>query len=219
MNEKEIESSLRIASEGDVPQLLSLCHQIHDEIGAHPWSESKVCSMIWRGVTRDRALFGVIGPPDDIKAMILLSVESVWYSDHEILLELLNFVREDSRKSNYADQLIEFGKRTSDELGIELHIGIMSHKRLAAKERLYGRHLLKAGTFFVHSAEKIAEAEAEKPSRQEALDKLSSIVFERLEWSPHHRPPFSEQTDEVKSRYRRTVKNILKQTDLTFMAG
>src|ERR1700742_1984887 len=101
MNENEIESSLRIASEGDVPQLLSLCHQIHDEIGAHPWSESKVCAMVWRGVTRDRALFGVIGPPDDIKAMILLSVESIWYSDDEILLELLNFVREDARKSNY----------------------------------------------------------------------------------------------------------------------
>lgn len=157
------ETAVRIATLEDEMGLLNLCQLMHVEQGAHPLNWQKVIPMIRRATTRNAAMAGVIGDPDDIKAGILLLLDPIWYSDDFQLLELFAFVREDSRRSDYAKRLIAFGKQAADELQIDLTIGIYSNIRTEAKCRLYERQLDKAGYFFIHHPKR-----AEAPSSDRA---------------------------------------------------
>src|SRR5271154_420872 len=114
------ETVIRTATSADEGGLLNLCKLMHEEQGAHPLNWNKVVPMIRRATTRQGAMAGVIGTPDNIKAGILLYLDPIWYSDDFQLLELFNFVREDSRKSDYAKRMIEFAKSASDKLQIDL---------------------------------------------------------------------------------------------------
>jgi GNAT superfamily N-acetyltransferase len=147
----DVATTLRIASPGDFFGILPLCQMVHDEIGQHPYSEEKVKRLVWRAVSRDNAIMGVIGAPDDIRAMIMLTIDEVYYSSENQLYELWNFVRPDSRKSDFAKQLLQFAKNCSDALGIDLTIGIFTNDRLEAKARLYDRMFKqRAGVFYAY---------------------------------------------------------------------
>lgn len=114
--------------------------------------------MIQRAVAQQGAIIGVIGKSDDLRGMILLLIDPVWYSDEFQLLEIFNFVREDSRRSSFARDLINYAKRCADETGLDLTIGVLSNVRMAAKVRLYSRLLPKGGEFFVYSPSRLAKA-------------------------------------------------------------
>lgn len=146
------DDEIRIATPDDFQEIFRVCCLLHKENGQHSFSEWKVRHIIWKGVNRDDAIIGIIGEPKNIKAIIYLVVDRVYYSDECQLLELWNFVRPDCRKTDYAKRMIKFAKRCADETGLHLTIGIISDDRLAAKERLYARLLPKGGTFFVYRA-------------------------------------------------------------------
>lgn len=150
VDEFDSATALRVATEQDFFEILRLCHLLHDENAQHPLDEEKVRLLIWRGVSKDNALIGVIGPSTDIKAMIMLTIDPVVYSRDYQLLEVFNFVREDWRKTDFAKRMINFAKKCADETGLDLTIGVISHERLAAKERLYARLLPKGGVFFIY---------------------------------------------------------------------
>lgn len=141
---------IRIATPDDFQEIFRVSCILHNENGQHPFSEWKARHVIWKGVNRDNAIIGVIGEPDNIKALIYLVIDSVYYSDESQLLELWNFVRPDCRKTDYAKRMIQFAKRCADETGLDLTIGVISNERLEAKERLYARLLPKGGTFFIY---------------------------------------------------------------------
>lgn len=141
---------IRIATPVDFQEIFRVCCLLHKENGQHGFSEWKVRHIIWKGVNRDDSIIGVIGEPNDIRAIIYLVVDRVYYSDECQLLELWNFVRPDCRKSDYAKRMIQFAKRCADETGLHLTIGIISDDRLAAKERLYARLLPKGGAFYIY---------------------------------------------------------------------
>jgi hypothetical protein len=82
--------------------------------------------------------------------MVLMTIDAIWYSPDYQLLELTNFVHPDHRRNRYAKQLINFAKTVSDNLGIDLMIGIVSNKRTEAKIRLYQRQLQPVGAYFIH---------------------------------------------------------------------
>lgn len=145
----DIENDIRIADTGDFQELFRICCLLHQEIGIHSFSEEKVSRLVWDGCRKDNAMIGVVGPSDNIKAMIYLSVQEPYYSTDNQLVELWNYTRQDSRKTDYAKKLIIFAKKCSEETGLILSIGIMSDKRLEAKSRLYGRLLPIGGTFFI----------------------------------------------------------------------
>jgi hypothetical protein len=71
-----------------------------------------------------------------------------------------NYVRPDSRKSNYAKQMIGFAKKCADETGLILAIGIISEKKLEAKRRLYERMLPLSGYWFIYKPPSFAIAAA-----------------------------------------------------------
>lgn len=152
------DNAIRIATPGDFQEVFRICCLLHAENGMHAFSELKVRHFIWRGLNRDNAIVGVIGPSADIKAIIYLCVDPVYYSDDVQLVEMWNFVRADCRKSDFAKRMIQFAKRCADEIGCDLTIGIISNDRLAAKERLYSRLLPKGGSFFIHHGARCAES-------------------------------------------------------------
>lgn len=144
----DIENDIRIAGPDDYQELFRIACLLHNENGQHKFSEEKSKHFIWRGCNRDQSIVGVIGPPNNIKAMIYLQIQPVYYSDEFQLGEAFAFVRQDCRKSDYAKRLIRFAKRCSEETGLDLLIGIISDTRLAAKARLYDRELPRGGTFY-----------------------------------------------------------------------
>jgi len=144
---------VRIAQPSDLPEIQLLYNQLHSENGLMPLDMQMTTEMMNRAFNKDGGILGVIGEPGDIKAMIYLLIARLWYTKNHHIEELFNFVRPDMRKSkeNYAQRLIEFAKKCSDEIGLPLTIGVMTNQRMEGKVRLYQRSLgVPAGAWFVH---------------------------------------------------------------------
>jgi GNAT superfamily N-acetyltransferase len=120
----------------------------HAENGQHPLSLLKIGNIVWRGVTRQNSIIGVIGDETFVKAMVVLEIDPVYYSDDLVLSERLVYVRPENRRSEYAKQLLMFAKRCADETGLELTIGIISDQKLEPKRRLYERIFPLGGYWF-----------------------------------------------------------------------
>lgn len=144
----DIENDIRIAGPEDFQEVYRIAILLHQDNGQHVFCEDKVKTFMWHGCNRLNAIIGVIGPPTNIKAMIYLQIQPIFYSEEMQIGEVFSFVRADARKSDYAKRLVRFAKKCSEETGLDLLIGIISDHRLAAKSRLYERELPKGGTFF-----------------------------------------------------------------------
>lgn len=156
----DIEHDIRAATPEDLHELFRISQMLAVENGQHKFSELKSLNYLWRGCARDNAIIWVIGPSDNIKACLYLEVQPVFYSEECQLSETFLYVREDCRKTNYAKNLLRQAKRCAKETGLDLIIGIISHKRLEAKARLYERELPKGGTFFIYRGSEPDEAVA-----------------------------------------------------------
>lgn len=149
--ERQPERPVRLATPNDRPSILDLALQLHRENGRHPLSPPKMEWLVDRGLWRQKAIMAVIGEPFDIRAMLLLFVDDIYYSDDKQLLELWNFVRWDSRRSSYARQLLDFAIGLAEHTGYDLTIGVISDQRLEGKTRMYERVLgEKAGSYFIY---------------------------------------------------------------------
>lgn len=142
---------VRVAIAADEDAIMELMRLAHEEGGQHPMNEDKVRAILRTCFNRQGGLIGVIGEPGkNLRGALVMTICPVWYSDEWQLMELVNFVHADHRKSNYAKQLIKFGKWCADQMTIDLMIGVLTNVRTAAKIRLYERQLPKAGAFFVY---------------------------------------------------------------------
>lgn len=144
----DLENDIRIAGPEDYQEVFRIACLLHNENGQHSFSEIKVKEFMWLGCNRVDAMIGVIGPPTNLKAMIYLQIQPIFYSDEFQLGEVFNYVRPDARKSDYAKRMILFAKKCADDTGLDLMIGVISDKRLEAKKRLYQRLLPEGGIFF-----------------------------------------------------------------------
>jgi len=157
MNDKT-EPVVRAAVHDDEEALMDLCCALHKENGLFEMDDGMVRSMLHRAFNRQGAQIGVIDGNGEIAAAIYILISNFWYSRDNHLEELFNFVRPRYRKgkfakSEYGTVLIEYAKRSSDELKIPLVIGVITNSRTAAKARLYMRKLgSPAGAFFIHGS-------------------------------------------------------------------
>jgi GNAT superfamily N-acetyltransferase len=149
-SDQQPDRPIRLASPEDRACLIDLCCWLHAENGAHRLALPKVARLIDRGIARDRGVLPVIGEPGDIRAMMLLVVDEVYYSDESWLAEIWNYVRPDSRRSAYGRQLLRFAMECADRSGLDLVVSIVSDARLDAKLRMYERFLGHAGGVFVY---------------------------------------------------------------------
>ena len=153
-------SDIRMAGPEDEAGVRQLCIMAHAEQAPHALNIDKTMVLMRMALNRQRGIIGVVGTPDDVRSMILLVVDPIWYSDEFQLLELMNFVHPDHRRSTYAKQMIEFAKKCSRELGLDLTIGVFSNIRTEAKVRLYERQLPKVGAFFCYRPSEDTSAKA-----------------------------------------------------------
>lgn len=147
------------ATMADLPEIMRLLRIMHDESGLMPLDEVCAKDMFVRALDKKEGIIGVVrGAEQTINAMLFLIITRFWYTTQFHLEELFNFIAPDQRKSNYADALIRFAKRSADELKIPLLIGVLTNNRMEAKVRLYRRRLgMPAGAFFVHNAPQFTE--------------------------------------------------------------
>jgi GNAT superfamily N-acetyltransferase len=143
-------ADVRLAVPEDEGEILRLTPMIHEEVGHGSYNPEKVRAMVQKALRRDGGIIGVIGPVGDLKGCIYLLLDPIWYGDDWQLVELWNYVRPDARRSDYGIQMIEFAKDCADRIGLKLFIGVFNAVRLAAKVRLYDRHLKREGAFYVH---------------------------------------------------------------------
>lgn len=147
-----ITSPVRKATPADAPELMEMCRELHRENAMFAMDETKVSDMLKRAFDGRGAIIGALGPTGEIQGAIYLLVSSFWYSSDWILEELYSFVREPYRRSTNAKELVNFGKRCSDELGIPLVIGVVSNIRTQAKVGLYRRQLSDpVGAYFAYN--------------------------------------------------------------------
>lgn len=152
------EATVRLAALEELPELIQLTQELHAENGQHDLSYLKIRDAIAKGLMLDNAVMAVIGEKGDIRAMLLLHINTVYYSDEKQIVELWNFVRCDSRRSNYGKQLLDFAMQYADSLGMHLTIGIMSDESLEAKTRLYERVLgVRSGSVFVYKPKVLSD--------------------------------------------------------------
>lgn len=133
---------VRIGTVDDLDQIMSLAMLMHNEIGISSISHDKILPEIYSALTMNHGLMGVIGEPGDrIQGGILLKIGKLFYSDDDVLEEKGLFIHPEFRraKGGAARQLCEFAKKTSDQLGMPLLIGIQNDVRTKGKARLYER--------------------------------------------------------------------------------
>lgn len=145
-----VTSPVRKAHLDDKPQIMEMCIENHRENGQFSLDESKVESLIDRAFNGGGAIIGVVGK-DAIEGMLVLCIQQFWYTSDYCLEEVQNYVRPEYRRSTNAKDMINFGKRCSDELGIPLVIGVVSNDRTRPKMELYRRQLGDAvGGYFLY---------------------------------------------------------------------
>lgn len=123
---------------------------MHEESPIRSLNRDRAAAAIRSALYDRNGIVGVIGPPDDIRAMTFLQITSSWYSSDLELHDLMTFVRADCRKSTHAKSLIEAAKTWADQADLPLWVGVVSNARTEAKCRLYRRQVAKVGEFFCH---------------------------------------------------------------------
>lgn len=128
-----------------------MCRELHAENAMFSMNDAKVTAMLEKAFTQQGAIIGALGATGHIQGAIFMLLSSFWYSNDFCLEELFSYVRPEYRRSTNAKELINFGKRCSDELGIPLVIGVVSNERTKAKVGLYQRQLSDpCGAYFLH---------------------------------------------------------------------
>lgn len=146
-----ITSPVRKARRSDRDELMEMCRTLHAENGQFSFSDRKLAEMLERAFNSNGAVIGVIGTPGKLEASICLNFSSYYYTDDIHLGECWNFVLPEYRRSTNAKDLIKFGMRCADELGVPFITGIISNERTEAKVRLYRRVLGDpVGGFFIY---------------------------------------------------------------------
>ena len=149
-------SPVRKAVLADKAQIMQMCEENHRDNGQFSLSPAKVDAMIDKAFNGGGAIIGVVGK-DQIEGMLVLLIAQFWYTDDWCLEEIQNYVRPQFRKSTHAKDMINFGQRCSDELGIPLVIGVVSNERTRAKMELYRRQLGEpCGGYFMHKPKTVA---------------------------------------------------------------
>lgn len=156
--------SVKIATAGfedAIYDLLTGPGGLYDENALFPMSKPKVLETIKYGCARHNGKLGSPGGPQGMIGLIQhdgkvvgsigMAFSQFWYTEAWHLSEYWNFVHADHRHTEYASDLIDFGKWCAEQLSIPLHMGIISTHRVKAKVRLYQRKIRYMGGYFMHN--------------------------------------------------------------------
>lgn len=152
-------SVVRVAQPADHQEIWRLFLQGHRENGMFTLAPEKVDYLIMRALhpeliapwdTGPRGAIGVIGGVGSLEGVVLVMIDTYWYTHDRHLGEYLVYVDPECRKSYHAKALVDWMKQQSDTTRLPLLTGIISNHRTEAKVRLYERMLPRAGAFFLY---------------------------------------------------------------------
>jgi hypothetical protein len=135
---------VRVGTPDDVHPMMDIALMATEENGFFQPNTHKLLNNIWAALNLDHGIVGIIGAPgEQIEGAVLLRSGPLWYSDDEVLEEKAVFTHPAYRGAagGRASRLVEFSKLTADTLKMPLFIGVLSGERMAAKVKLYTRHL------------------------------------------------------------------------------
>jgi len=148
------ESTIRLATPADEPEVMVLCRELHTENGIFSMDEARTREWIAKALQKKGGIIALIGPPGAIEAIGFLMITCYEYSTDFFLSEQFNYVRPAFRKIGHGRHLralVEWAKQCADELKLTLLIGVISSQRTEAKVRLYRKILGEpAGAWFVY---------------------------------------------------------------------
>ena len=151
-------SPVRRAKPSDREEILAICEKNWSENGQFPLSMKKVEAMVDRAFSGGGAVIGLVGD-NRIEGLIIMVIGQHWYTDAWTLEEVMNYVLPEYRRSTHAKDMIKFGMRAADELGIPLVIGVVSNERTKAKIELYKRQLGEpSGGYFIYPQKSVQPA-------------------------------------------------------------
>jgi hypothetical protein len=136
------ELNVRVAQPEEIHDIMELALMVAEENGLTEPDPIKILQDVWGALNLDRGLIGVIGEEGHKpEAVILLKIESLWYSRKLSLVERAIFVHPSYRsaRGGRAARLCKFAKLTAAQLDLPLIIGILSTERTEGKVRLYER--------------------------------------------------------------------------------
>lgn len=154
-----VTSPVRKATWDDEPQLKGMIFDGYVEQDQFKPSAAKIDEMMRKAFDNNGAIIGAIGIVGSVEGIIYLSIGQFEYTDEWALFETFNYVHPDYRRSTNAKDLINFGKRCAEEIGLPLMIGVVSNVRTKAKVELYRRQLSEpVGAYFAHNLSRKAHA-------------------------------------------------------------
>jgi hypothetical protein len=141
---------VRLALPRDREAVFNLMIEGYLDNGRGNLNHKKVLEVVDYCLDHKGGLIGVIEEKGVIVATVILSLSQYCYTDDWHLQEIVAYVHRDHRRSTHAKDLITFSKWCADQLGLELHMGIISHERVEAKVRLYSRQMQQTGAIFTY---------------------------------------------------------------------
>lgn len=181
---------VRFAKPDEGDAIYNLLSGLHKENGLFSLDEAKTRQTIHDMLDPARGIIGVIDGPSGLEGSIGLFITTWWYTSDPHLTEFWNFVRPDCRKSQRAQNLLDFAKWCSEKLGVPLHVGIVSNSRVEAKQRLYRRKLKHVGSYYMWGATPRLNVEMDETleneaDREELLDEYRGAVKKLIAIDPN----------------------------------
>lgn len=159
-----VQSVVRPAIPQDEKEIWRMFKEHHAENAFFPLCEEKVQYYLDRvlrpetiptGDTGPRGVVGVIGPPNNLQAAIMLVLGSPWYSNEITMDDCMSFVDKRYRVSNHAKALLKYAIHIVDQMRVtnpdfKMILGVLSNVRTAEKVRLYSRKMTPVGAYFLY---------------------------------------------------------------------
>lgn len=148
---------VRVGTPTDLDPVMAIVTLAHDENGFVKANPVKLLNDVWPALNLDKGVMGIIGiPGQQIEAVVLLRIGTIWYSDVPILDEKGVFVHPAYRdaKGGRLARLVEFSKQYADALEMPLSMGVLSNSRTMAKVKTYTRVMGEpAGAMWLYNAQ------------------------------------------------------------------
>lgn len=138
---------VRLATAGDVHDVLELCRRNHAENGIGDFSQEKALRVVLRCLNPDRNDIGFIGVVGDerIEGSIGIVVEQPWDGETPFLQALWCYVPIEYRASTHHKDLVSWARRLREPapvgIGLPLWMGAVVSRKTEAQIRLYRRQL------------------------------------------------------------------------------
>jgi hypothetical protein len=153
--------NVRAASQKDevavMELLLGNLREYADQVA--PIDPDRVALHVQKATRRDGGLCGVIDGPDGKPVAVCLLVPvQWWWSQQWYLMEVVNYVHPDHRRSHHIDDLLSFQRWAVDawtgSFGYRVYLlcGVLGAWRVFEKIALYRRRFRQAGSCFIYPA-------------------------------------------------------------------